>query len=259
MADGPHQRHAPCCQQLRCMAISMRRPRLELSDIPMHLTHRGVNRAATFLDEDDRAGYLQALAKAASDQRVMLHAYVLMTNHVHLLVSTLVPGAVSRMMQAVGRRYVRPFNARHGRTGTLWEGRYKSCLIDSDRYLLACIRYIELNPVRAGMVVAPWDYRWSSVHAHLGLLADPRWHPHATYLGLGPDAVARASNYRALLMETLDQAELAAIRDYLRQERALGSPRFHAMIEKTLNRPATMRLPGRPTRAREQNSNGNVL
>lgn len=237
----------------------MRRPRLELPGIPMHLTHRGVNRAATFLDDDDCACYLQALETAASAQGVQLHAYVLMTNHVHLLVSAQAPGAVSRMMQAVGRRYVRACNARHGRTGTLWEGRYKSCLVDSDRYLLACIRYIERNPLRAAMVVQPWDFRWSSVHAHLGLRDDPRWTPHPIYLALGADAATRAANYRVLLIEVLDADDMAAIREHLRQERALGSPRFQAMIAKALNRPVQIRPPGRQARTAGVDSNAIVL
>lgn len=117
----------------------MCRPRLALPGVPLHITQRGVNRAAVFLDDEDCAAYLQALQTTAQDQAVAIHGYVLMTNHAHLLASADAPGAASRMRQAVGRRYVRAFNARHGRTGTLWEGRYKSCLVDSDRYLLpAC-------------------------------------------------------------------------------------------------------------------------
>lgn len=137
----------------------MRRPRLELPGIPLHITHRGVNRGATFIDDEDFASYLQALDECSRGQGVAVHGYVLMTNHVHLLVSAEAGGAVSRMMQALGRRYVRAFNARYGRTGTLWEGRYKSCLVDSAGYLLACLRYIELNPVRAAMVAQPWGKR----------------------------------------------------------------------------------------------------
>ncbi len=113
----------------------MRRQRLDLPGTPLHITHRGVNRGATFIDDEDFAAYLQALEKTSREQGVSIHGYVLMTNHVHLLVSAEVVGAVSRMMQALGRRYVRAFNARYGRTGTLWEGRYKFCLIDSNRYL----------------------------------------------------------------------------------------------------------------------------
>lgn len=233
----------------------MRRPRLELPGIPLHITHRGVNRGATFIDDADCAAYLQALEQTAREQGVAVYGYVLMTNHVHLLVGAQAAGAVSRMMQALGRRYVRPFNARHGRTGTLWEGRYKSCLVDSDRYLMACLRYIELNPVRARMVAQPWEHRWSSVNGHLGLRADARLTPHPAYLALGRDAAERAARYRCLLMEALSDDVLADIRAHLQQERALGSPAFRAMAEKALLRPVEVRPQGRPRR----DSNANVL
>ncbi len=237
---------------------AMRRPRLELPGIPLHITQRGVNRAAVFLDDDDCAAYLQALQAAAQAQSVAIHGYVLMTNHVHLLVGSETPGAVSRMMQATGRRYVRAFNARHRRTGTLWEGRYKSCLVDSDRYFLTCLRYIELNPVRAAMVQWPWEHRWSSVHAHLGLRPNSRVTPHAAYLALGEEAQERSAAYRALLLEPLALEQLERIRDHVRQERALGSPRFQVMVEKSLNRPVRVRAAGRP-RGRGADSNDNVL
>lgn len=233
----------------------MRRPRLELPGIPQHITHRGVNRGATFIDDEDFAAYLQALELTSREQGVAVHGYVLMTNHVHLLVSAEVAGAVSRMMQALGRRYVRAFNARYARTGTLWEGRYKSCLVDSARYLLTCLRYIELNPVRAAMVVQPWDYRWSSVHGHVGLREDVRLTPHPGYLALGRDAGERRATYRCLLMEAITDDVLADIRSHMQQERALGSPMFRSMVEKALNRPVEVRPQGRPRR----DSNTNVL
>ena len=233
----------------------MRRPRLELPGVPLHLTHRGVNRAATFLDDDDHACYLQALETCAYAQGVQVHGYVLMSNHIHLLVSAQASGAVSRMMQALGRRYVRAFNSKYGRTGTLWEGRYKSCLIDSDEYLMRCLRYIELNPVRAAMVDAPERYRWSSVHAHLALRCDSRWTPHPLYLALGLDSGQRAALYRVLLMQPLSPDDLQAIRDHIRQERALGSPKFQTMVERTLNRRVRLCLPGRPASAKKSNAN----
>lgn len=233
----------------------MRRPRLELPGVPQHITHRGVNRGATFIDDEDFAAYLQALERVSGEQGISIHGYVLMTNHVHLLVSAEVAGAVSRMMQALGRRYVRAFNKCYGRTGTLWEGRYKSCLVDSDRYLLACLRYIELNPVRAAMVAQPWDYRWSSVHGHLRLRADARLTPHAGYLALGRDASERETAYRRVLMEALSGEVLAEIRSHMQQERALGSPAFRSMVEKALNRPVEVRPQGRPRR----DSSANVL
>ena len=233
----------------------MRRPRLELPGIPQHITHRGVNRGATFIDDEDFAAYLQALELTSGEQGVSIHGYVLMTNHAHLLVSAEAAGAVSRMMQALGRRYVRAFNTRYGRTGTLWEGRYKSCLVDSDRYLLACLRYIELNPVRAVMVGQPWDYRWSSVHGHLGLRSDGRLTPHAGYMALGRDGNEREIAYRRVLMQALSDDMLADIRSHMQQERALGSPAFRSMVERTLNRPVEVRPQGRP----RGDSNANVL
>jgi putative transposase len=162
-----------------------RQPRLELPGIPMHVTQRGVNRCAIFLDDDDRHHYRRLLREACNKHAVAIHAFVLMDNHVHLLLSSLAAGAVSCAMRAVGQAYVQAFNARHSRSGTLWQGRFKSCLVDSDRYLLAVLRYIELNPVRAAMVAAPEEYRWSSVHTHLGRSHDPLLTPHIVYLGLG--------------------------------------------------------------------------
>ena len=221
----------------------------------MHLIQRGNNRQACFYADEDCRFYLDWLAEYAGKTGCRIHAYVLMTNHVHLLVSAEAGGAVSRMMQALGRRYVRAFNARYRRTGTLWEGRYKSCLIDSDRYLLACLRYIELNPVRAAMVAQPWDYRWSSVHAHLGLRAGVRLTPHPGYLALGRDARERSVVYRCLLQQALSDDVLADIRSHMQQERALGSPVFQSMVEKALNRPLDVRPHGRP----RCHSSANVL
>lgn len=235
----------------------MRRRRLELPGIPLHITQRGVNRGATFIDEDDHLAYFEALQIAAMTQGVAVHGWVLMGNHVHLLASAEEAGAVSRMMQAIGRRYVRAFNAKYARTGTLWEGRFRSCLVDSERYLLTCLRYIELNPVRAGLVALPWDYRWSSVHAHLGLRPCPLSRPHPVYAALGADAATRAARYRELLLEPLDDEHLSAVREHMRQERALGSPRFQAMVEKTLRRPVGVRQAGRPVPPPD--SNGYVL
>ncbi|MCW5569411.1 MAG: transposase, partial [Dokdonella sp.] len=145
-----------------------------------------------------------------------------------------------------GQAYVQAFNARHRRCGTLWQGRFKSCLVDSERYLLTVLRYIELNPVRAAMVALPEDYRWSSVHTHLGMACDPLLTRHATYMRLGSDPASRASAYREWLRQAMDVEALASIRRHLAQERALGDSRFQAMVEKALNRPAACRPRGRP-------------
>src|SRR5690606_20738323 len=178
--------------------------------------------------------YRRLLREACTNHNVLLHAYVLMDNHVHLLVHAEQTGAVSRAMRAIGQAYVQAFNQRHGRIGTLWQGRFKSSLVDSDAYALRVIRYIELNPVRAAMVDVPEAYRWSSVHMHLGLRQDALLTPHALYLSLGDTPAARAQTYPDWLMSGTDDEELTRIRAHMTQEKVLGNPRFQAMMEKTL-------------------------
>lgn len=146
---------------------------------------------------------------------------------------------------AVGQNYVQCFNYRHGRTGTLRQGRYKSCLVDSDRYALTVCRYIEPNPVRVAMVALPEEYRWSGVHAHLGKARDPLVTPHPAYLALGATAEGRAIASGKWLRRGIEEAELATIRNYIAQERALGNPRFQNMVEKALGRPVECRKRGR--------------
>jgi putative transposase len=141
---------------------------------------------------------------------------------------------------------VRWFNLRHRRTGTLWECRFKSCLVDSDRYLLSVVRYIEFNPVRAGLVGDPAAWRWSSVRVHLGQRVDARVRPHPVFLAFGPDRRSRGEWYAGWLTATISDAELSEIRRHVVKQRALGGERFQAMIERTLNRPAACRNQGRP-------------
>ena len=236
-----------CSNRSRYAATAMpRRPRLELPGVPLHVTHRGVNRAATFLDDEDFAHYRRHLGDALAARGFALHAYVLMTNHVHLLLTPPAPGLLSAAMRQLDQHYVPVFNRRHRRTGTLWEGRFKSCLVDSERYLFAVHRYIELNPVRAAMTTAAERYRWSSAPASLGLAADPIMTFHPACLAMGPDPAQRAQRHREWLQQALADEDLQAIRAHLRQERALGDPRFQAMAEKTLNRPVAVRPRGRP-------------
>src|ERR1700729_3005315 len=161
-----------------------RRPRLDLPCLPLHVIQRGNNRLPCFFQDDDFSTYREALQQTSKAEGVAIHAYVLMTNHVHLLMTCEAQGAVSRMMQALGRRYVRYVNAMYRRTGTLWEGRFKSCLVDSECYLLTCYRYIELNPLRAAMVETPESYLWSSYHANARGAHDPLVDPHPEYLAL---------------------------------------------------------------------------
>ena len=223
-----------------------RQPRLELPGVPMHVTQRGVNHCAIFIDDADRHHYRRVLREACKVNEVLVHAFVLMDNHVHLLLSASRAGAVSQAMRRSGQAHVQAFNARHGRSGTLWQGRFKSCLVDSDRYLLTVLRYIELNPVRAGMVGAAEDYRWSSVHTHLGLACDPLLTPHPLYRRLGSDPASRAAAYRVWLEEAVDEEVVARVRRHLVQERALGDVRFQKMAEAALGRPVCCRPRGRP-------------
>jgi putative transposase len=223
-----------------------RQPRLEIARVPMHVTQRGVNRGAVFVDDDDRRHYLELLEGACRKHEVAVHAYVLMDNHVHLLLSAPCTGRVSRAMHGAGQCHAHAFNRRHGRSGTLWQERFKSCLVDSRGHLLQVMRYIELNPVRAAMAAAPEAWRWSSVQGHLGRRVDPLLTPHAAYLGLGRTDDERIATYHAWLRRPIDDDERERIRAYLAQQKALGDPRFQAMVATALDRRSTPRRPGRP-------------
>jgi putative transposase len=225
-----------------------RQRRLDLPNVPQHVVQRGNDRMPCFFDDDDRRLYLELVARMSSRYGCAVHAYVLMTNHVHLLVTHQQAGAVSRMMQGIGRLYVAEFNRRHARTGTLWEGRYKSNLVDSERYVLACYRYIELNPLRAAMVAHPADYIWSSYRVNANGEPSVFVRGHAAYLALGASADVRLSAYRALFNVAADAAELSAIRAHLQQQRVLGSRGFQSIIEHKLGRCAALRPAHRPPR-----------
>ena len=223
-----------------------RGPRLVLPNYPFHVIQRGVNRAAMFVDDLDRHHYCRLLGRACSKQSVALHAFVLMGNHVHLLLTPSTAQALALAMRSTGQSYVRYFNTRHGRSGTLWEGRYKSCLVDTDRYFLMVLRYIELNPVRAALVASPQDHYWSSVRTHLGLARHPLLTPHPVYLSLGEPPAHRADAYGHFLHAGISDVELANIQRYVQQERALGDERFQRMVAEALNRETAFRPPGRP-------------
>lgn len=223
-----------------------RLPRLDLPGVPQHVIQRGNNRQPCFLREQDYRCYLTQLHEAARFHGCRVHAYVLMTNHVHLLMSAEETGAVARTMQSLGRRYVGYFNASYGRTGTLWGGRYKSCLVDSEGYLLTCYRYIELNPVRAAMVEDPGAYAWSSYRCHAEGATDALLRLHPCYLALGATTEQRCAAYRALFADAIGQNRLDEIRAYVQQQRALGTSRFQATIEAELQRVAAVRPRGRP-------------
>ena len=221
-----------------------RLPRLDLPHIAQHIVQRGNNRLPCFLDDTDRACYRHLLREALLATGCRLHAYVLMDNHVHLLVTPPEAGATGRMMQRLGRHYVGQFNTRHGRTGTLWEGRYKACLVDGADYFLRCVRYIDLNPVRARMTDDPAAFHWSSCAGLCGLRDDPLLSVHPVQRALGPEA------YRKTLAEAISDEDLAAIRLYLQQQRAYGRDDFQAIVEAKTRRFASVRPAHRPTNSK---------
>ena len=230
-----------------------RRLRHYLPGIPAHIIQRGNNRQACFYAEPDYRFYLDCLEQAAADHGVAVHAYVLMTNHIHLLLTPDTEDGVSRTLQAVGRRYVQYINQTYRRTGTLWEGRHKASLIDSERYLLSCYRYIELNPVRAGMAADPGAYRWSSFRAHAWGRTDDVIQDHALYRALGAMPSARQAAYRAFVQTCLDDAELTRIRAATQQGLPLGNDRFRAEIEAALGRRLGYAQRGRPRKPPQVN------
>ena len=189
-----------------------RLPRYAAPGIPQHVIQRGNDRSALFAADSDYEFFHGCLRAACERYECQVHAYVLMTNHVHLLVTPTDASGPSRMMQSLGRRYVRYFNDRYRRTGTLWEGRYRSVPIRTDAHLLACSRYIELNPVRATMVGSPGEYEWSSFRCNAGGREDEIVQPHPLYLALGAGAATRQKGYRALCKERLAPDVVAAIR-----------------------------------------------
>jgi putative transposase len=227
-----------------------RLPRLSAPGLPHHLIQRGNNRQTIFVDEVDCTFYLRELAELAVAHGLAIHAYVLMPNHVHLVGTPAEPDTLPRLMQAMGRRYVRRFNDRHRRTGTLWEGRYRSTVVETDRYLLACMRYVELNPVRAGLVGEPGEYRWSSYGHQLGLRTDPLITEHAVYWSLGNTPFERQLAYRRLFERGTPSDELVSIRLAIHRGWALGDLAFaEHLAERAGRRVAAVRR-GRPRRVK---------
>jgi putative transposase len=217
---------------------------LTIPGFPHHVIQRGSDRRAIFIDDADRERYLATLREIAAPVGVAIHAYVLMPNHIHLLVTPPLDGDVGRVVQSLGRRYVRWFNGRHGRTGALFEGRYRSTVVDADRYLLACMRYIELNPVRAGLAHGPAEFRWSSHAHHVGRAVDPLVNDHPVYWALGNTPFERQAAYRHLFEHEPPDDELAAIRRATHGGWLLGTPEMAARLAS--NRRPLARRAGRP-------------
>lgn len=210
--------------------------RFQLPGIPQHIIQRGNNREPCFYAETDYQRYLEVLGDALQRNQCELHAYVLMNNHVHLLMTSPSEYGISHTMQDTGRKYVQYINKTYQHTGTLWEGRFKAGLVDSEAYLLACMRYIELNPVRTGMVRHPGEHRWSSYLTNATGENNDLIHPHAQYLQLGREASERLFAYRKLFYNCLDPALLQELRTSLNQELVLGREDFKNKIEKMTQR-----------------------
>ena len=223
-----------------------RLPRLTLPGHLHHVIQRGNNRQSIFADREDFETMFSLLADNAQKFGVAVHAYVLMDNHFHLLATPTTADGLPQMMQAVGRRYVQYFNRRHARTGTLWEGRYRSTVLQPERYLLPCMVYLDLNPVRAGQVAQPGDYPWSS-HAHwLGLRHDRLLTPHALYWALGNTPFAREAAYAALVQAGIGSQEQTVLTSSALSGWALGDAEFVKELQKHTPRRVAQGQAGRP-------------
>ena len=223
-----------------------RKPRFYVPGAPVHAVQRGHNRSAIFFGDFDYLEYLRCLKQAADSCGCAVHAYVLMTNHVHLLLTPERADSVGRLFQSLGRHFVRYINATYQRHGSLWEGRYKCNVIDSRAYLLSCMRYIELNPVRAGMVDHPANYRWSSYAANALGVSNAVLTAHAEYVTLGRSSDERQSVYRDLFVVGSHSDELGLLRGALQTGTPLGNEGFNAEIEATLNLSVGFACRGRP-------------
>ena len=228
-----------------------RQPRLIVPDVALHVIQRGNNRSACFVSDSDRLLYLLHLGDLSKKFSCAVHAYCLMPNHVHLL---LTPGAAqdcAALMRELGQRYVQYFNRRYKRSGTLWEGRFRSCVAESASYVLACYRYIELNPVRACIVAKPDDYLWSSFRANSGARTESLLSPHLEYLALGAHPAARSAAYVGLFERALEPSLLDGIRNATNGGYPLGSESFKSALLASLGRkvePARPRRPGKEAR-----------
>lgn len=223
-----------------------RRARIALPNVPVHVIQRGNNRQPCFFADEDYRVYLGWLTEYADKTDCQIHAYVLMTNHVHLLLSADHADAGGALMKALGQRYVQYVNRVYHRSGTLWEGRFRSCPVQEEDYFLGCQRYIELNPVRANMVAHPADYRWSSYRANAQGEADTLVQPHPLYKALGSDATTRQAAYRELFCYALDPGLVDKIRHASNGNFVLGSEQFAAQVSTMIGRRASPGQSGRP-------------
>lgn len=225
-----------------------RKPRFFLPDVPVHVVQRGHSREPVFFEDNDYSTYLHWLEQGAERYRVAIHAYVLMTNHIHVLATPHDKEGITRMMQYVGRCYVPYINHTYGTSGSLWEGRYKASLIHDEEYLLACMRYIELNPVRANIVRSPGHYRWSSYRCNGQGKEDGLLSAHSIYQGLGRDQAARLQAYKALFQVHLDPDFVDDIRSAWQTGTPLGDDYFRQKVEAKLKCKVGQARRGRPAK-----------
>lgn len=218
-----------------------RLPRVVLQGMPQHVIQRGTARCNIFHDDRDRRFFLACLTQASSTYRCDVHAYVLMTNHVHVLLSPRGEQGLSKMMQVVGTRYVQYFNSRYSRIGALWQGRYKASIVDSDGYFFICTRYIELNPVRAGIVRQPGEFPWSSYGHNVLGRTDPLVREHSLFDSLGHTPRDRRAAYAEMFAGVIDDRTLQMIRESANKGWALGDDEFRKRVEAATRRQAAPR------------------
>ena len=223
-----------------------RRARIHLPGVPQHVIQRGVDRQPVFFSDNDCLRYLEWLGEYTQKKGISLHAYCLMTNHVHLLLTAPEADDLGVLMQDIGRRYVQYVNRTYHRSGGLWEGRYKASFVQTERYLLSCMRYVELNPVRAVMVAAPGDYRWSSYRANAFGVENKLITSHEIYLALASEVEKRQQLYQKLFVTEADDLAWSLIRTATQQGVVVSDSRFADVIAQRLGRCVTPRHRGRP-------------
>jgi len=235
-----------------------RRSRIHIDGLPLHIVQRGHNREACFFCATDYQAYLHWLSEALKKESCMLHAYCLMTNHVHLLVTPEHAKSVPSLIISLGREYVQYINKTYHRTGTLWDSRYKSSLVQEETYLLNCQRYIELNPVRASMVKEPALYQWSSYRFNSLGEANRYVSPHSIYLSLGKNSKSRQAAYRGLFQSELDNDIINDIRQAITQNQPLGNSHFYTKIEAMVGKRREPKPRGRPKKEKENEPEENL-
>ena len=235
-----------------------RLPRFVIPGQPQHIIQRGNNREPIFFSDEDYQFYKEKLLDCSKKHNCEIHAYVMMTNHVHLLVTPHTEDGLSKLMQSLGRYYVQYINYYYERTGTLWEGRYKATLIDSNAYMLTCMRYIELNPVRAGMVDRPGDYPWSSYAYNAQGKADELVTPHVLYNHLSSTDAERRKAYRQLFRSLINDVTLNDIREATNKAWVLGNDHFKNKVEKQLERRVKPKMRGGDRKSKEYHEKSKI-